>query len=223
MHFGEYYQYLVRELGIETGPLAPELSVPPGTILAAAALLQSRGWTPAQTLVGLAPGAAFGHAKRWPAERFAAVADALITDLGATCLLLGRDDDRDAGIKLEASVRPDAGVRLINLIGQTDLPMLMGLLSHCRALIGNDSGALHLAAAIGIPVTGIYGPTDERYSLPLSSSAAASDRVHALFHPVFCRPCGLPDCPIDHRCMKRIPPQRVFESVRQQLHAEVEG
>jgi heptosyltransferase-2 len=221
VHFGEYYQHLVRGLGIETGPLEPELSVPPGKIQAAAALLQSRGWKPAHTLVGLAPGAAFGHAKRWPAERFAAVADALIADLGATCVLLGRDDDRDAGVRLEASVRPDARVHLINLIGQTDLPMLMGLLSHCRALAANDSGALHLAAAIGIPVTAIYGPTDERYSLPLSSSAAASDRVHALSHPVFCRPCGLPDCPIDHRCMKKIPPERVFESVRQQLQAGV--
>jgi lipopolysaccharide heptosyltransferase II len=221
VHFGEYYQHLVRELGIETGPLTAELRVPPGKIQAAAALLQSRGWTPAQMLVGLAPGAAFGHAKRWPAERFASVADALITELGATCVLLGRDDDRDAGNRLEASIRSDLGVRLINLIGQTDLVLLMGLLSHCRALVANDSGAVHLAAAIGIPVTAIYGPTDERYSLPLSSSQDARDRVHALFHPVFCRPCYLRDCPIDHRCMKKIPPERVFESVRQQLQAGV--
>ncbi|HEV3214556.1 MAG TPA: lipopolysaccharide heptosyltransferase II [Vicinamibacterales bacterium] len=221
LHFGEYYQHLVRELGIETGPLTVELTVPPGKIQAAAALLQARGWTPGQTLVGLAPGAAFGHAKRWPAERFASVADALTGELGATCVLLGRDDDRDAGSRLEAAIRPDAGGRLINLIGQTDLLMLMGLLSLCRALVANDSGAGHLAAAIGIPVTAIYGPTDERYSLPLTPSVAGRDRVRALFHPVFCRPCGLSDCPIDHRCMKKIPPEQVFESVRQQLQTGV--
>jgi heptosyltransferase-2 len=219
--FAEYYQHLVRELGMETGPLTAELTVPPRRIQAAATLLESRGWTPAQTLVGLAPGATFGHAKRWPAERFGWVADALITGLAATCVLLGRDEDRDAGHRLEASIGPDARVRLINLIGQTDLPMLMGLLTHCRALVANDSGALHLAAAIGVPVTAIYGPTSERFSLPLSPSEAARDRVHAVFHPVFCRPCWLRDCPIDHRCMKGIPPERVFESVGRHLQAGV--
>ena len=90
-------------------------------------------------------------------------------------------------------------------------------LSHCSALVANDSGALHVAAAMGIPVSAIYGPTDERYSLPLTSSTSSPESVHAIFHPVFCRPCGLRDCPIDHRCMKRISPDRVFESVKQQL------
>ena len=173
-----------------------------------------------ENYIVVAPGGSW-RAKCWPAERFGWVADALITELGATCVLLGRDDDREAGHRLEASIRTDAGVRLINLIGQTDLLMLMGLLWHCRALVANDSGAVHLAAAIGTPVTTIFGPTSERFSLPLSSSEARGDRVHAVFHPVFCRPCWLSDCPIDHRCMKKIPPERVFESVRQLLQAEV--
>ena len=64
----------------------------------------------------------------------------------------------------------------INLVGQTDLMMLMGVLSHCRALVANDSGALHLAAALGVPVVGIYGPTDERYSTPLTSSRKRAQR-----------------------------------------------
>ena len=105
----------------------------------------------------------------------------------------------------------------IDLVGQTDLLTLMGVLSHCRALVANDSGALHLAAALGVPVTAIYGPTDERYSLPLSSFESPGDRVRAISHDVFCRPCGLRDCPIDHRCMKRITPEQVFEVVRAQL------
>src|SRR5205823_1977521 len=172
---------------------------------------------PSQTLIALAPGAAFGHAKRWPPKRFAALADLLANDLGAACVLLGREDDRDAGTALESSVCSKPATRLINLIGQTDLLMLMGVLSHCRALVANYSGALHVAAAMGIPVSAIYGPTDERYSLPLTSSTSSPESVHAIFHPVFCRPCGLRDCPIDHRCMKRISPERVFESVRQQL------
>jgi heptosyltransferase-2 len=212
VHFAEYYSYLVRQLGVETGPLTPQLIVPAATVTSAAKLLHDRGWHPDQPLIGVAPGAAFGHAKRWPTERFAALAARLSGDAGAMCVVLGRNEDRDAGRDVPG----------INLVGQTDLMMLMGVLTHCRALVANDSGALHLAAALGIPVTGIYGPTDERYSTPLTSNQGASDRVDALVEPVFCRPCFLADCPIDHRCMKRISTDRVYASVSrflQETHA----
>jgi heptosyltransferase-2 len=210
VHFGEYYQQLVQQLGIDTGPLTPQLVVPEAKVRAAAALLAQHGWTPGQPLVAIAPGAAFGHAKRWPPGRFATLASMLRTELSglsAVCVLVGRSEDRDGSDRVEG----------IDLVGQTDLLMLMGVLSHCRALVANDSGALHLAAALGVPVTGIYGPTDERYSLPLSSFESPGDRVRAISHDVFCRPCGLRDCPIDHRCMKRITPEQVFQVVRKQL------
>ena len=109
--------------------------------------------------------------------------------------------------------------RLIDLIGRTDLLLLMGTLSHCRALVANDSGALHLAAAMGLPVSAVYGPTDERYTTPLTSTEQAEGRVAVFTEPVWCRPCGLRDCPIDHRCMTRIPASRVFEAVRAQIGA----
>ncbi len=89
----------------------------------------------------------------------------------------------------------------------------MGVLAHCRALVANDSGALHLAAAMGVPVVAIYGPTDERYSQPLTSVEGSGRSRPTLSEPVFCRPCWLADCPIDHRCMKRIPPERVLDAV----------
>jgi heptosyltransferase-2 len=208
VHFGEYYQHLVGELGIETGPLTPQLTVPPSKLEAAATLLGGFGWNPGRKLVGIAPGAAFGHAKRWPRDRYAALSVSL-QETGAMCVVLGRSEDRDAA----------DGIQGVDLIGRTDLMMLMAVLSHCSALVANDSGALHLAAALGVPVTAIYGPTDERYSLPLSSLGPSADRVRAISHPVFCRPCGLRDCPIDHRCMKRIAPEQVFEIVREQLDA----
>ena len=206
VHFGEYYSNLVRQLGIETGPLTPQLVVPPTVVESAAALLDARGWTRSQPLIGIAPGAAFGHAKRWPPKRFAELAGILSRELGAACVIVGRTEDRDAA-------RDVSG---IDLVGQTDLLMLMGVLSHCRALVANDSGALHLAAALGVPVAGIYGPTDERYSTPLTSIEGAH-KVATIAEPVFCRPCGLADCPIDHRCMKRISTSRVFDSLRQFL------
>ena len=203
VHFAEYYSYLVRQLGMATGPLTPQLSLPPSTIASAARLLADRGWQVGQPLVGIAPGAAFGHAKRWPSRRFAELAGRLAGDGGAVCVLLGRTEDRDAARDIPG----------INLVGQTDLMMLMGVLAHCRALVANDSGALHLAAALGVAVTGIYGPTDQRYSTPLTPHEGETGRVDALFEPVFCRPCFLADCPIDHRCMKRISTDRVFDSV----------
>jgi heptosyltransferase-2 len=207
VHFGEYYSNLVRQLGIETGPLTPELAVPEATVEAAAKLLKDRGWTPGRLLIGVAPGAAFGHAKRWPPERYAQLADMVSRDAGALCVVLGRTEDRDAG----------RDVKGINLVGQTDLMMLMGVLSHCRALVANDSGALHLAAALGVSVAGIYGPTDERYSTPLMSANGVRQKVVAVSEQVFCRPCFLADCPIDHRCMKRISTDRVYGFVRDVL------
>ena len=204
VHAGEYYSHLVRELGVETGPLTPQVSVPARARESAAALLADLGWNPAQPLVAIAPGAAFGHAKRWPSKRFAELSTRLRHDNGAACVVIGRAEDRDATNEVDG----------INLVGRTDLLMLMGVLSHSRALVANDSGALHLAAAIGVPVIGIYGPTDERYSHPLTAVEGASDRARTLAEPVFCRPCFLADCPIDHRCMKRISTGRVLDAVR---------
>ena len=200
--FPEYYSNLVRQLGIETGPPTAQLKVPANVTASALALLQQRGWQPGQPLVGIAPGAAFGHAKRWPAKRYAQLAS-LLTNGGAACVILGRSEDRDAAREIQG----------IDLIGQTDLTMLMGILSQCSTVVSNDSGALHLAGAIGVPVVGIWGPTHERYSTPVTPSEERST-VAAMSASVFCRPCFLADCPIDHRCMKRIPVERVHDAVR---------
>ena len=204
--FPEYYSNLVRQLGIETGPLTTHLRVPPSAAAAALSLLCERGWGAGQPLVGIAPGAAFGHAKRWSPARFAELAS-LLTDAGVACVILGRTEDRDAAREIKG----------IDLIGQTDLMMLMGVVSHCNVLVANDSGALHLAGGIGVPVVGIWGPTNERYSTPVTPYED-SHTVAVISESVFCRPCFLADCPIDHRCMKRIPTARVHDAVRQFLH-----
>ena len=205
--FPEYYINLVRHLGIETGPLTAKLEVPASIRDAAAEILHQRGWIAGQPLIGIAPGAAFGHAKRWPRHRFAELAARLQEDLGATCVSVGRPEDRDLAC-------PVAG---IDLIGETDLTMLIGVLSHCDAVVANDSGALHVAGALGVPSAGIYGPTDERYSAPLTPFEDRSRQVVAISESVFCRPCHLADCPIDHRCMRRISTGRVFDTVHRLL------
>jgi heptosyltransferase-2 len=203
--FPEYYSNLVRQLGVETGPLTAQLTVPSATSAVALALLQERGWQPGRPLVGIAPGAAFGHAKRWSPKRYAELAS-LFVDAGVTCVILGRSEDRDAARDIKG----------IDLIGQTDVMMLMGIVSHCHVVVANDSGALHLAGGLGVPVVGIWGPTDERYSTPVTPHED-SHTVATISESVFCRPCFLADCPIDHRCMKRISTARVHEAVRRFL------
>ena len=109
-------------------------------------------------------------------------------------MLVGAEGDRDAGREIESSLPP--GSRVVNLIGRTDLRLLAGRARACHAFVSNDSGAMHLAAAAGVPVAAIFGPTDERVTAPLGNH-------DVIIHQVFCRPCMLRDCPIDHRCMKR--------------------
>jgi heptosyltransferase-2 len=160
--------------------------------------------------VGLAPGAAYGHAKRWPPERMAALAVRLARERAATCVLLGGSGDREAGREIESAMPPD--VPVVNLIGHTDLRLLIGILAHVHGFVSNDSGAMHLAAAVGVPVTAIFGPTDERVTAPIGDH-------DVLIHQVFCRPCMLRDCPIDHRCMKGISVDAAFEAVSRRLEA----
>jgi heptosyltransferase-2 len=207
--YPEYYSHLVKELGVATGPLTAQLTVPAAARAAALAFLQERGWQPGQPLAGIAPGAAFGHAKRWLPARFAELA-LLLTHAGVAPVIVGRSEDRDAARDITG----------IDVIGQTDLMMLMGILSHCSVVVANDSGALHLAGGLGIPVVGIWGPTHERYSTPVTPFDDGRT-IATISESVFCRPCFLADCPIDHRCMKRIPTERVHEAVRrflQEIH-----
>ena len=208
VHQSEYYLHLARELGWGGGQAgSPSIRISPTTRDRVDTFLKTLGVDRSAPLVGFAPGAAYGHAKRWPPDRVAQV----IVRLGArgvTCVMVGAGGDRDAGREIE-SVLP-AGSRVVNLIGRTDLRLLTGLLASCHAFVSNDSGAMHLAAAVGVPVAAIFGPTDERVTAPLGDH-------DVIIHQVFCRPCMLRDCPIDHRCMRRVSVDTVFDAVTRRL------
>jgi len=206
MHQSGYYAELVRGLGLTVDVKPPRIAPRATTAGRAAAILEPI--PDGQALVGFAPGAAYGHAKRWPPERVAQVVVRLVRERNAACVLVGAGADREAGRAIESSLPPD--VRVLNLIGRTDLRLLVGVLARCRAFVSNDSGAMHLAAAAGVPVTAIFGPTRERATAPLGEH-------EVLVEPVFCRPCMLRECPIDHRCMKRISSDAVFASVTRRL------
>jgi heptosyltransferase-2 len=210
----------VHEFGLSNGPLTPHILVRDRDRQLAATLLNQEGWDPSSPLVGLAPGAAYGFAKQWPPERFAEVARAL-AEKSVSCVLVGRVEDREAGQQVMAAFeQSDHAItnsgRVFNLIGRTGIRQLMGLMSYCATLVANDSGATHLAAALGRPVVAIFGPTDEQISAPLAGQSLTGSHT-VVSQNVFCRPCMLRECPIDHRCMRRIEPTRVLEAVLQRL------
>lgn len=220
VHQGTYYQRLVAGLGIANGPLRPYVEVGERDKIAGAALLGRDAWPDGTTVVGLAPGAAYGFAKQWPPDRFARLASALAAQ-GIWSVLVGLPADRPAGRDLVEAFERSAGAserpgRVVNLIGRTELGELVGVLAQMSAVVANDSGAAHLAGAVGVPVVALFGPTDERVGAPLAGRTATRPTV-TLSQPVFCRPCGLRECPIDHRCMKRIEPGQVVQAVLAQL------
>jgi heptosyltransferase-2 len=212
VHQSAYYLSLVSELGAGQGDPWPSVTVRPATLARADALLATHGVARDTGCVGFAPGAAYGHAKRWPPRLVAETIVRLSRDSHVRCLLFGAGGDRDSGREIESSLPAD--VRTVNLIGRTDLGQLAGAISRCSAFVSNDSGAMHLAAALGVPVVAIFGPTDERVTSPVGSRARGED---VLTHSVFCRPCMLRDCPIDHRCMKGVTVDAVVAAVSRRL------
>jgi heptosyltransferase-2 len=211
MHQAEYYQHLVRELGIETGPLEPSLRTPDDAIVGARMLLNSRAWDESRPLVAVAPGAAYGTAKRWLPEHYATLLTSLVK-MGAQCVLVGSAGDVETTEWIQRQVPNAQRKHVLDLTGVTSLSLLVGVVAIAKAFVSNDSGAMHLASAVGVPVTAVFGPTREYETRPLPRAGA---RAEVLIHPVWCRPCMLRECPIDHRCMKGLSPDRVFATVRE--------
>jgi heptosyltransferase-2 len=179
-------------------------------------LLAERKVPASSPIVGFAPGAAYGQAKQWPPDRMAQVIARLAAETAATCVIVGAAHDREAARAIESWLRahaPGAAARVVDLVGKTSLGALVGLAARAAVFVSNDSGAMHVAAAVGRPVVAIFGPTDERVTRPLGEH-------DVITKPVFCRPCLLRDCPIDHRCMKRITVDDVFEAVIRHLSDE---
>lgn len=169
--------------------------------------LRAAGGRQGARRVAMAPGAAFGAARCWPVERFAALADRVIAELDADVVLVGSAADRDTTQRIATGMRR----KPIVLAGQTTIGELPGVLRACHAFVGNDSGAMHVAAAVGLPVIGIFGPTDPEATAPLSG------RMTVVREPVECSPCFLRACPVDHRCLTRIEVERVFHALRASL------
>jgi lipopolysaccharide heptosyltransferase II len=153
--------------------------------------------------IGLCLGAEYGPAKRWLPERFAEVAIAVSEQLSAEWILFGTTKDTDVGTIIEEKL----GDRSVNRIGRTSLDQLIAELRECELLLTNDTGTMHLATVLGVPVVAIFGSTEPSLTGPLGSG----HRV--LRHQVECSPCFLRECPIDFRCMKAVTVDEVVGAV----------
>ena len=214
LHQVDDYRHLVAELGFANGPREPRVDVAAGHIDAARTLLAGAGWTPDRRLVGVAPGAAYGGAKRWPPARFAAAIAGLASAAPTTVVLAGSSVDLNVACAIEAELSKISGpirAEVINLAGRTDLGQLAGVMALCRAFVSNDSGAMHLASAVGVPVVALFGPTDPAATAPVGRRPAT-----ILTAPAWCRPCMLRECPLDHRCMTGIGAAEVIRAVEDQ-------
>ncbi|MBI1292591.1 lipopolysaccharide heptosyltransferase II [bacterium] len=160
-----------------------------------------------EPVLGVNPAAFFGTAKRWPAERYAEAARTLAEELDCRVVVTGLPQERDVA----QAVCDAGGPRFHNGAGEMSLRQLMAFLARCSLFLTNDSGAMHIAAALGTPLVAVFGSTDWVTTAPLSPRA----RIVRIDTP--CAPCLLRHCPIDHRCMTGVTPGMVIEAARQEL------
>jgi heptosyltransferase-2 len=209
-HQAEYYARLAAALGMPSSSAVPHIDLSDAARAEARTFLANEGHPVGAALVVLAPGAAYGKAKQWLPEYVSAVISRLAQERGATCALVGGAADRPVADAIRRAIGDLGEGRSIDLTGRTSLEALAAVLAVSDACVCNDSGAMHLAAAVGTPVVATFGPTNEHATRPLARAGRAA---HVLTHEVWCRPCMLRECPIDHRCMTGITPSRVFAAV----------
>ena len=201
-HQVHHYTQIARNLGAEIdGEMLPP------------APARNNAAEKSELLIGLCPGAEYGPAKRWLPERFAEVASTISDRIGAKWVLFGVQADARNG-----KVIADAlGDRCINRIGATSVEQLAAELRDCRALLTNDTGTMHLATLLGVPVVAVFGSTEHRLTGPLG------DGNIVVRHHVECSPCFLRECPIDFRCMHAVTSDEVVARLLELLGDEAQA
>ncbi|MCX5824554.1 MAG: lipopolysaccharide heptosyltransferase II [Deltaproteobacteria bacterium] len=207
VHQIDYYREMVRALGCTTAGRNVHLRPGKDYDETAKRLLGQFGIGEGSPLIGIAPGAAYGPAKKWLPERFSATADRLIDATGAQTILFGSGNDRES----TAAVEKNARHRLIDIAGKTNLKEAMALIARCTLFLSNDSGLMHVAGALGIPTIAIFGSTNPATTSPVGEKSVV---IH---HDVPCSPCLKSVCPTDFCCMEMISVDEVYAAARKLL------
>ncbi len=193
-----YYLELIRRAGwLDALPAeaAPYLEGVAEARAAGAAILSAHGLTAG--VLGISPGAAFGTAKRWYPERFAAAAREVARARDLSVAIFGSASERALCEQVRAELAPHVAA-VHNFAGETTLRQFIDAAACCRLFLTNDSGAMHIAYALGVPTVTVFGPTDHIGTGPVGA------HTRIVRHAVECSPCKLRECPIDHRCMTRV-------------------
>jgi len=206
-HEQYYYLELLRRAGwLDSLPNESFISlrVPEENRQSAADFLLSAGARQNKLRIAIGAGASYGSAKCWPPDRFAELANRLQAQSDADVILFGTP----AESAVSSAIAAGMGHPPVNLTGKTSIADLPALLSQCHLFIGNDSGAMHVAAAVGLPVVAVFGPTDPFGTAPVTP------RCSIIQEKPYCSPCFLRRCPTDHRCMTRVTPDAVEAAAR---------
>jgi heptosyltransferase-2 len=202
LHHVEYYLKMLENFDITAPKKHLSLSVTDEEERTMASALLDAGIATGDFLIGINPGATYGAAKRWYPERFAAVADELRQQWGGKVVIAGSPAEREIADEIVVAMEGTC----LNLAGRTSVRELMALIKRCDFFITNDSGPMHIAAAFGLPMVAIFGPTDQTTTSPFS------DRAMVVHQDVECAPCLKRECPTDHRCMATVTAQDVINS-----------
>lgn len=208
-HEVQYYRELLGAFGISGEQSVPALATTPQEDREASALLAGHGISAEEMVLGINAGASFGSAKRWYPERFAGVAQRLAASWGARVVLFGGPDEQE----LVAVIEREMAGNCLNLAGKTTVRQLMALIKRCNFFVTNDSGPMHIAAAFGVPLAAVFGPTDH------SGTAPCSERAVIIRQDQSCAPCKLRVCPTDHRCMTAVTVDDVVHGAEQLWHS----
>jgi heptosyltransferase-2 len=207
LHQVDYYLGLLRSLGASQVDRIPRLQLRENFLELGLTLLRDMGIDKRELLIGVHPGAAYGETKRWFPERFGAVLERLQKS-GRRFLLLGGPGEeliaQQIGMVME---RPP-----LDLVGKTTVAEALALISMCALFLSNDSGLMHVAAALNIPQVALFGSTDPQKTAPLNDRAV-------VIHPeqVSCTPCFKRSCPEDLECMKEITVDEVYAAAEKLL------
>lgn len=207
-----YYLELLRRAGwIDSLPDESfiRLNVPEPNRRRAEEFLVQSGARPDSLRIAIGSGASYGSAKCWPPSRFAELANRLQSQTDADIVLFGTAAEAAVTRAISSELQRPS----IDLTEKTAIADLPALLSQCHLLIGNDSGAMHVAAAVGLAVVAVFGPTDPFGTAPVTP------RFTVVQQKPYCSPCFLRHCPTDHRCMRAITPDMVEAAAKPWLHA----
>jgi heptosyltransferase-2 len=202
-HQVEYYLSLVRAIGCDARTKDPELFVSSEQEEKIRPVLSENGVKQDDFLLGLSPGATFGPAKRWPPERFSNIGDRAVETWGAKVMIFGSLEEKDICAKVSTGMRHPS----IDFCGKTELGELMALTRRCNLFVSNDSGLMHVASALKVPLVAVFGSTD-----PVATGPRGP-RARIVRHQVDCAPCMRPECPTDYRCMLNIEPEDVWNEM----------